>query len=1048
MVVVGQYTGSKSGTDPANQPMGMVRLPITVTSIDVESTMFVAYVRLDFASVMARMPWADIFAADNDIGKFLRYEDTLDMMWLDPETIIGHDTPYGSIAGQLQTNRQKTSFGVVATRQCIHCPRTHPANFTGCFTDTDDTFVLNQKIIDGLCWMGCIYTANRELVIPCVGVNLLKLDMSRREMSATTKCLAEYVQTVAYKSDDFLNRLRKDGGMDGISMNPYNVSYATNGIPPLNMSEAILFESQGMGKGEINPQERAEYYETKSTLDKDLTELGVTTEVVTHPHGLDENGRLSRTFVARFLVRGMAKERSRAGRIKRLAKGRISYYQRQLALVKDLLDLLRGNRREQLVAHCKHQPYVHGTRDCDKLTVGEVDDWSRDMTRYIQTHITKGMNLINAQEIMRYGSPALSPELSLPENITPLVEGQQAGMPEFSEGVHGKGVVEWLLSVQRNPVLFIEPRHSWVETLERLRKYLFRDVKTVNGESYPVTVPDLSINMLATAIWVNGQIAVGWLETFGGEFDPDEDYNEEAVYQCWIEQHDRSQRRDHFQGRQPKRIDTDAKTVAHFRHEDAFFKMILLIILMGEPYEGNELTDENVEKWRKAINANNVEEIGDLPRRIFVNTVCFLELQAKDRHADRHNLQALYLVDKAKASGPENEIAQAAIEAASRSSAGQKSGKKIQTKRIGLKGMVDRAQLVATVGATAFGVRVAHAFSAEVAKPVYYSTDYYSGYSHGFKSVRIPTAPIEPDTDLWSVLLTTMLIGLLGLVLMYNRKALPSAVLVVQRCYISVMQKFGYRLAEEEDSDEVVEEPIVFRALLLEHCEICAIPRTEVDGGLYLNEPDDGGWKCEACIGTNVVAADAPTHASPPKIEEQTAALSPHVWELQNDPDFHWNEKEGAYRAYNDYPQNPGVVVGPKLRMCEICHKLTPTTEPWCTLCKGYVSEFANTLQRDGQFFDPKHYEIVFASLPHWMRDNIRLEAMKLADGNQMVCCVLCQFMHNPPLIDGYCCGCSDTINKRAKIFGVTAARHISEVGNSIKTMLRSTYTASNCAGI
>jgi hypothetical protein len=55
--------------------------------------------------------------------------------------------------------------------------------------------------------MGCIYTANQKLVIPCVGVNLLTLDMSRREMSATMKSLAEYVQTVAYKSDDFLDKL-------------------------------------------------------------------------------------------------------------------------------------------------------------------------------------------------------------------------------------------------------------------------------------------------------------------------------------------------------------------------------------------------------------------------------------------------------------------------------------------------------------------------------------------------------------------------------------------------------------------------------------------------------------------------------------------------------------------------------------------------------------------------------------------------------------------------------------------------------------------------
>ena len=104
------------------------------------------------------------------------------------------------------------------------------------------------------------------------------------------------------------------------------------------------------------------------------------------------------------------------------------------------------------------------------------------MNRFIQIHIVKGMNLTNAQEIMRYGAPALSPELNLAEDITLVVEGQQSVMPDFADGVNGVGVVEWLLSTTRNPVMLVEARHTLVGTLEHLRRWIHRDVKTVNGK--------------------------------------------------------------------------------------------------------------------------------------------------------------------------------------------------------------------------------------------------------------------------------------------------------------------------------------------------------------------------------------------------------------------------------------------------------------------------------------------------------------------------------------------------------------------------------------
>ena len=54
----------------------------------------------------------------------------------------------------------------------------------------------------------------------------------------------------------------------------------------------------------------------------------------------------------------------------------MAYFQRELSTMEELLELLKGNHRDQTVAHCKKMIYVHGSRDCERLPQAQVDDWT------------------------------------------------------------------------------------------------------------------------------------------------------------------------------------------------------------------------------------------------------------------------------------------------------------------------------------------------------------------------------------------------------------------------------------------------------------------------------------------------------------------------------------------------------------------------------------------------------------------------------------------------------------------------------------------------
>ena len=142
--------------------------------------------------------------------------------------------------------------------------------------------------------------------------------------------------------------------------------------------------------------------------------------------------------------------------------------------------------------------------------------------------------------------------------------------------------------------MIVEARHTLVDTLEALRKWIHRDVKTVAGKHWPVSIPNLSESLLASCIWYFGTVATGGLELTGGMDDPDEDYVEEEIYRCIDEHYRRVREGDQIEGTQPKRSDKSPKVVALFKFEDSVFKTLMQCIYIGEPYEADELSDETL----------------------------------------------------------------------------------------------------------------------------------------------------------------------------------------------------------------------------------------------------------------------------------------------------------------------------------------------------------------------------------------------------------------------------------------------------------------------
>ena len=138
------------------------------------------------------------------------------------------------------------------------------------------------------------------------------------------------------------------------------------------------------------------------------------------------------------------------------------------------------------------------------------------------------MNPTMPNECLRKGAPFHCPKLNLPENIQP--PGTTDEIPDFSGGVYGRGVADWLKNLTRNFVWLVEARHSLIDTADHLRRYLTRKVTTAHGATSEVTVTELSVNIFAAASWVTSMRKAGGLRNETGQLDPEEDYAEEEVY--------------------------------------------------------------------------------------------------------------------------------------------------------------------------------------------------------------------------------------------------------------------------------------------------------------------------------------------------------------------------------------------------------------------------------------------------------------------------------------------------------------------------------------
>jgi len=175
--------------------------------------------------------------------------------------------------------------------------------------------------------------------------------------------MGEFIQKTAGKSEQFMTQIEKEGGLPGLIMNAVQVSAVTKGIPASSIPEAILLEEKGILRGALDPKKKEEHYKLQSTLNHHLIDLGVTTAEESHAFGVDSEGRLSRHFLAKFLMKGMKKDRSSLGQLKRLFKGRLNHFQRTHTRMEEMLGLLKGAHRDQIVAHCQKIVYYHGSRN-------------------------------------------------------------------------------------------------------------------------------------------------------------------------------------------------------------------------------------------------------------------------------------------------------------------------------------------------------------------------------------------------------------------------------------------------------------------------------------------------------------------------------------------------------------------------------------------------------------------------------------------------------------------------------------------------------------
>lgn len=380
--------------------------------------------------------------------------------------------------------------------------------------------------------------------------------------------------------------------------------------------------------------------------------MKVTTSTTSHGTWINDRRELSREFLSSFLTRGFKGCRGRLGELKRLLKARIKSFHKAHKNIEDGVKLLKGPHRAQLLAFLKGgacEPYTKNDLVEWPPWQSEVDAWVNSMTDYIRIYICQGMNPCLSQEVLREHSPASSPELSLPEDVHVV----KRELPDFETGIAGEGVAGWFLGCTRNPAMLVESRRTLVATVDHLNAYLNRDVKTVHVKSFPVKVPDFSLNVLATALFRTHNMGIGGIpEEEPLSDDEDEvDYTEKKTFDCWDTQLDRfAHPAKMYSGEVPKDL-TSEQAIAHHAHERTVERLVFQMMLIGLPEEGIELTDENISLRKTALNSGGATKIQDLPQKVLIDVLLFVVLQAKDRHTERHNLQAAVLVNSAENCG-------------------------------------------------------------------------------------------------------------------------------------------------------------------------------------------------------------------------------------------------------------------------------------------------------------------------------------------------------------------------------------------------------------